>query len=419
MSKTSLEVLKEAESVKRWFSLLRIRKSGSINTEKLYLSSLKKFCEFHKIKNPDTLIEQYKKVKYNLAEREKLTDKLGNMIDSFAIHMEARGKAKTSIATITTAVKSFFKWNKVDLKWTPIKASPETMDEVPTLEQLQRIVNHLSPKGYMRALIWFLAQSGLRLGTVLQLRYSSIKEDFEAERIPCRVVVPKELTKGKLLQHYSFIGKEAVDELRIYLNRRKRGSRYLPPERITDDSFLFRAGVKKEKPVLHGSVENEFRQVCLDLGLMKKSAYKKSSKIRVHTLRKFFRTYANGAGYTWVQFWMGHKLQNNDETYFHAPEVIEESRKAYASILRYISPSVAQTQNSRITELEEEVKRLRRIEREYQILKEKIGNVDNRLMQLMRMETIRHLVEGSLGQYIAQIVREELKKQEEKKSDID
>ncbi len=173
------------------------------------------------------------------------------------------------------------------------------------------------------------------------------------------MVVPREITKGRILEHYTFIGSEAIDYLRLYLDKRKRGTESLSPEDITDDSLLFRANLKAEKPVVHGSVENEFREACLNLGLMKKGPYRKASKIRIHTLRKFFRTYANSAGYTWVHFWMGHKLHNNDETYFHGPETVQESREAYASILRYISPSVAQMKNGRITELEQENIRLK------------------------------------------------------------
>jgi len=112
-----------------------------------------------------------------------------------------------------------------------------------------------------------LIESGLRIGTLLQLRYKAVREDFEKQLIPCRVIVEREQTKGQTHDYYSFIGKNSVAYLSAYLNERKHGSRHVQPENITDESLLFKANLAGEdKPVNKAAVSNELRTALFEAG---------------------------------------------------------------------------------------------------------------------------------------------------------
>lgn len=324
------EELKQCESVKRWFNMLALKHSGSKRTEEVYIRSLREFLELHEISDPEILIDQYNAVKYDLKERKKVTDDFVDKIELFAGHLRNRGLAKSSIARKSTAIKSFFNYNKVELDWKPIRANAKYRDRLPTKEELRRLFDYSHMSNRMKAIISTLIESGLRIGTVLQLTYGSIQKDYERSVVPCRVVVPRELTKGKTHDYYSFIGKNTIAYLREYLEKRQSGTKTLEPETLTPDSLLFKANLKGEdKPIMKATVANTLKEALFKLDIIEDNGKGKWKEIHPHTLRKYFRTYMNPMGHSWVHFMMGHVLKNNDEIYFKAPEVINEARQIY------------------------------------------------------------------------------------------
>lgn len=324
------EELKQCGSVKRWFNMLALQHSGSKRTEEVYVRSLKEFVELHKIADPDLLIDRYNAVKYDLKEREKITDEFVDKIELYAGHLRNRDLAKTTVARKTTAVKSFFVYNKVELDWKPIRANAKYRDRLPTKEELRKLFDYSHMSNRMKAIVSMLIESGLRIGTVLQLRYKSIQKDYERDVVPCRVAVTREQTKGKTHDYYSFIGKNTIDYLRQYFEKRQKGTKTLEPETLTPDSLLFKANMKgKDKPVQKATVANQLKEALFKLDIIKDNGKGHWKEIHPHTLRKYFRTYMNPAGFSWVHFWMGHKLKANDDVYFQAPEVINEARQIY------------------------------------------------------------------------------------------
>lgn len=81
-----------------------------------------------------------------------------------------------------------------------------------------------------------LALGGFREGALTVLKYRHVKKDLERGVIPVHVHVESEITKGKYYDYDTFIGKEAVDYLKAYLELRCRGSPdgKVPPETIND-----------------------------------------------------------------------------------------------------------------------------------------------------------------------------------------
>lgn len=67
-----------------------------------------------------------------------------------------------------------------------------------------------------------------------------VREDFERKVLPLHIHVEPQITKGKYHDYDTFLGSEAVDYLRFYLEARRNGNldRRLQPENIDEDSPL-------------------------------------------------------------------------------------------------------------------------------------------------------------------------------------
>jgi hypothetical protein len=159
-----------------------------------------------------------------------------------------------------------------------------------------------------------LASGGFRTGTLAKLQYQHVKSDLERGVIPIHVSVPAEITKGKYNSYYTFVNWEAAEYLTAYLNARRRGTEYIPPENIQDESPLIRyANRKQVKPVSSGSIYDVVHHLYFKAGLLiRNPGSGKDYDLRVHSIRKFFRTEmaARGVERDYIDFMMGHKVCN-------------------------------------------------------------------------------------------------------------
>jgi len=127
---------------------------------------LRQFCEYAG-KTPDQLIRERRehlKSDDELVRRqheELLTDWI-NFLE------EERGLARGSVVTMSNTVRSFYKYNYVELEVKSPKLWGTRAMKVPTQEELRLMVeNCRSPRD--RAVIMFLAQTGVSLGDFLDL----------------------------------------------------------------------------------------------------------------------------------------------------------------------------------------------------------------------------------------------------------
>lgn len=168
-----------------------------------------------------------------------------------------------------------------------------------------------------------MAQSGLRPNTICNLRYENIKKDFESGKIPCRIDIPQEIAKGKYHSYFTFIGKEAVNYLKSYLVVRPH---------INDNDFIFLKDGTKHKTspksisVLFGRTVKKLNEK--EKMNLKQKKETKPHDIRLYNLRKFFRKFANQAGFEFVQFWMGHTVNAGQDDHYR-PMDVEFHRKLY------------------------------------------------------------------------------------------
>ncbi|MFH0896468.1 MAG: hypothetical protein V1850_00260 [Candidatus Bathyarchaeota archaeon] len=146
--------------------------------------------------------------------------------------------------------------------------------------------------------------------------YRHIQKDLEAGIVPIQIHVEAKITKGEYGEYDTFLGSEAVEYLKAYLEFRRNGTDYIPPENIEDTSPLIRDERTKEiKPISSGAVHRIKRRLYAKTKL-RRVVDRKCIRydLRAHSLRKFFRTQLGSTIPTdCIEYMMGHKLSTYND----------------------------------------------------------------------------------------------------------
>src|SRR6266516_1973823 len=226
------------------------------------------------------------------------------------------GRSPGRLRGYSRQIRTFYRVNGVELpkpKYLP-KDRTVSKDRSPTQEELQ----HLIDLGDAREkfLVSLLGLSGLREGTVSMLSYAHVKQDLEAGIVPVHIRIQLDETKGQYCDYSTFIGPEAVHYLKVYLDSRRQGSaddghhnQKLPPEEMRDDSPLIRDSLSKvPRPIGEKAIYRILHSLLHRAGLLKRNK-NGGYDLRVHSIRKFFKTQLQslGVGDPFIDYWMGNK----------------------------------------------------------------------------------------------------------------
>jgi hypothetical protein len=217
-------------------------------------------------------------------------------------------------------IRTFYRVNGVELlkpKYLP-KPKVVSKDRAPTPEELQRVLDVSDLRG--RVIVTITSLGGFREGTLARLTYHHIKEDLEKGIVPLHIHVDAEETKGQYCDYDTFLNGEAVNYLKLYLDERRNGSPFrkdtatapsrqkIPPEEIHDNSPLIRDSLSPQpRPIGEKQIYKLTHNLFYAAGLGKKNK-NGGYELRVHSLRKFFKTQlkARGVDSDYVNFMMGH-----------------------------------------------------------------------------------------------------------------
>jgi integrase len=235
-------------------------------------------------KNPDDVIRE---VILDKAE----IDTYLRRIEEFIGDLRAEGLAPGTINNHVKGVKALFKANRINLVL-PHRLSKRVKypDRAPTPEELTKITDLADIRG--KVIVSMMALGGFRVGTLVKLQYRHIKRDLEAGVVPVHIHVEAEITKGKYHSYDTFIGPEAVNYLKAYLNARRQGSiqERMPPEEIENHSPLIRDKKSKiVKGVTTGTIHRIVNDLYVQAGIIEKGGSKRY-ELRPHSIRKYFRT---------------------------------------------------------------------------------------------------------------------------------
>ena len=160
------------------------------------------------------------------------------------------------------------------------------------------------------------ALSGLRTGTLVKLEYRHVKRDLEAGVIPVHIHVESKITKGKYCDYDTFLAAEAVEYLKAYLELRRNGTWYMPPEEISDSSPLIRDQHCREvRPVTQACIHRIVHKLYLKAGLIDKTEGKVRYELRPHSIRKYFNTQMKllGVPPELVEYMSGHAISTYND----------------------------------------------------------------------------------------------------------
>jgi len=274
--------------------LLNYKSKSTIQT---YKSLLKKYFDTIN-KDPNTYFKGKQDYESDI---KKFLQKIGN------------SPPKTIRGSIA-AIKSFMGENDIELSrkfWKKqqgrIKGKRAwTEDNVPTVEQLQKILTHANT--LQRGIVLTLVSSGMRIGEVLQIQ----ENDVDLTQNPAHINVRGEYTKSGERRDV-FISSEAVTAINEWLKVRdkylitacgriKALDKYLGREvtKTLNDNRLF--------PVGDETVRQMWNRLLDKAGFGDVDERTGVHKMHLHTLRKFFRSRLPKAiGVDITEMLMGHE----------------------------------------------------------------------------------------------------------------
>jgi site-specific recombinase XerD len=287
--------------------LLRYR-TGSLGTLYLYVDCIWHYTQRTGL-SPDQLILDVKD-EYELPKHYRIPYHI-KALEDYTSELQDRGLAPSRISNYIKAIRALYRVNSIDIKLPQsLSRRPVTRDRAPKPEELSRIIDLADLRE--RVIVSMLALGGFRQGTLVKLKYRHVEEDLEKGITPLHIHVEAAITKGKYHDYDTFIGKEAATYLREYLETRRLGSPdgKIPPETITSDSPLIRSKTNRiVRSIGQKTVYNSVHNLYFKARLLKKS-YGSSYTLRVHSIRKYFKTQllALGVQSDYVDYMMGHTI---------------------------------------------------------------------------------------------------------------
>jgi len=330
----------ENQSVLKLASYLLKHTTGSKATLYQYVFGVHRFSVWIG-KSPDDIIRE------SLLDRKALEQYLA-AVEDFIGDLQAEDLAPGTIANHVKGVKALYRINGVEVVL-PYRLPRRTKyaDRAPTPEELSKVLDAADLRE--KVIVSLMALGGFRIGTLSKLQYRHIKKDLESNTIPIHVHVEAEITKGKYHEYDTFLGSEAVEYLKAYIELRRKGIGRLSPEQITEESPLVRdAYSNKVKPITPENIHHIVSNLYAKAGLIDRSRCETRYSLRAHSIRKYFRTQLgalNTMPIDYIDYMMGHTVSTYNDIRMKG---IEFLRNLYASSGLSIRPK---TKLSKIDQL--------------------------------------------------------------------
>jgi len=288
--------------------LLRHR-TASTGTLYQYVYGVHRFCRWINAQ-PDHLIKSCPDPEGD--PDPKALAKYSRLLDDFVGDLQAEGLAPGTVSNHVKGVKALFRVNRLKLEL-PYSLSKRTIysDRAPTPEELQHLIDIANLR--LKVIVSMLALGGFRIGTLAKLQYRHVKRDLEKSVIPIHIHIEAEITKGKYHDYDTFLGQEAADYLKAYLEMRRNGTKTskIPPENIHDETPLIRNHQTKQAyPLTPAAIHKLVHDLYVKAGLVQTKPFGRRYELRTHSIRKFFRTQmaALGVDRDYIEYMMGHTI---------------------------------------------------------------------------------------------------------------
>jgi integrase len=355
--------MRKIDPVSEWLGSVSYNCSQSKKTEEQYKRVWGRFTTFAET-SAEEILSDYRALIQENSGYDTFKRKYAEIIRAWINQLTKEKLTNISIKVMVGAVKSFFKWNDLPLGRVPQAKNGDVFHNKDiTKEEITQIIALLKIRE--RAFCVVMAQSGLRPVTIAQLRMKHLES---LDTIPCKIDVPKGITKGKYGSYVTFIGTDAVKYLKQYLATRTN---------LTPESLVFCSHDDSNKPINEKDMSRAFRLGARKLeesGAIKFEVREgKPSELRLYNLRKFFRKYSQQMGIEVVEYMMGHTVKGVDGNY--RPQDPEYYRGLYSEkampFLRLESATPTDTEQLR-----------QQHKKEMEDLQKSISERDNKIKEL-------------------------------------
>jgi len=330
LRKFAREAIERSPSIEKMaLSIVGRRRRGSPATVNSYIPGILKYVDFIGYDNPEEALQAI------IGEEVDVEDSLNGQGSGF-IDMMLERYANKTVNTYIHGVKKWLEVNDVKVDWDkvemPTTSVTRNVDRAPTEDELRLILNHAF--GLVDRLgITMLISSGLRIGTLLSLRWGDVDFGYPdvaritVRRAPGRKFSSRSARGGESNLYITWITPEAKEMLIEWKRYRESNG-----EAIMSDSYLF-PGRRGHLTV--SSFERRWYRILRKVGLDHRSH--NQYELRLHTLRKYFRSHCIGVDSSYREHWMGHKGGYLDESYFRAEEQrhLQEYRKVIPHLSLY------------------------------------------------------------------------------------
>jgi len=349
----------------------------SSKSERGYREEIEEFAEFCEVRGKDfyRIVEEWRTAKrLGEADKDEFVDQWSDLVRAFTPIIRKK-YAPLTVKNYLTVVKSFMGFWKVPVDVElPKRACVIYHNRDLKREEVRQILTFASPRDRV---IWLLmVESGMRPDTAVNLKYWQIKDDFEAARVPMRILMPAATIKDRVGDRWTFIGEDGFRELKEYL--KGRGP-------LKDDDYIFgseRKGRVKGEQFTEASLSVKFNRVAKKLGLVEGKSSKGPNPVRMYGLRKYFRNNLKSEE-AYRKWWFGHSLGSDEHYISRDPETHRQKYQEGYPHLRIfdIEPLITRQDLEHIVET--------RVEERTRALQKELGELKKTLCQLQQREEER------------------------------
>ena len=343
-------------------SLLLFKNSiHSEETYRVYKYELDRFITYFKLRDYNSLALMDAKM-------------LQTMIEDYVMEKKSKNLARSTIKTPLSALELFCDTNDLMLNWKKTRRllppqKKKSGRRAYTTEQVRKILE-FTPDLRNKAIIHFVAASGVRIGALPELQIRSV-DDMPGG---CKSII---IYEGEKEEYVTFLTPEASKALDEYLARRQKDGEFLKPE-----SPLFRAkyaiGIAKarhlKKVSFQGMIDRALRRAGLRFG---RDGIRRDIQLD-HGFRKRWDTIiksTDGMKMIHAEKMFSHSTPSIplDETYtdFSKKSLFEEYKKAISELTIDDSERLRlknEQQSKTITKLEVKTERIEDLERRIRML---------------------------------------------------
>lgn len=326
----------------------------SEHTRKIYRYYLDRFIAHNSIKDYD-----------ELAGMEP--NKIQIMVEDYTMYLK-KTISPNSIPTTIYGIKAFLDSCDIELKWHKIKKLfPDKVKlsgkKAWTRDQIKTMLAN-AKDSRARALILFLASSGVRIGVIPDLKVKHLS------KIEDSVIVTAYAEDRS--EYVTFLTPEASNALAEYFYKRKQDH-----EDMNQDSPVFRTiykiGSSKAKAESKSSLQEVIRHILIKCGYRQRNpgVYRRYETQIDNGFRKYVnQTFKETAGMnlSYAEKMLGHSVTISLDNNYLNPE-IDTLYNEYKKAIPFLTIDDTQRQQIKITQLQDETNKLKAKETEVEILK--------------------------------------------------